>query len=57
MVLKAVLYDLCVVFVIFTISWKMTLFMLAILSPIMFYAKCMGGKFRELAKKVADFTA
>lgn len=43
-----------VIIIVFIISWRMTLFMIAIMIPGMFYAKTIGPWFKKIAKDISD---
>lgn len=57
LVLKSTIFCITVIIIIFTISWRMTLFMLAVMFPLFFYAKCAGTFFRTIMKKISDASA
>jgi len=57
LVLKSTIFCITVIIIIFVISWRMTLFMLAIMFPLFFYAKCAGTFFRTIMKKISDASA
>jgi len=54
MLLKSAIYDLIVLFMFFKISWKMTLFTLAIMLPTMCFGPVYGRAMRRLQKDISD---
>ena len=57
LVLKSTIFCITVIIIIFVISWRMTLFMLAIMMPLMIYAKCVGTYYKKVMKLISDASA
>lgn len=57
LVLKSTIFCTTVIIIIFVISWRMTLFMIAVMMPLMFYAKCVGTYYKKLMKWISDASA
>lgn len=57
LVLKSTIFCMTVLIIIFIISWRMTLFMIAVMIPLFIYAKFAGGWFRKAYKKISDASA
>jgi len=53
-VLRSGLYNTCVTVLLFVLSWKMTLFMLAILTPALVAGPLYGKFRRRIAKEISD---
>merc|ERR1712166_89717 len=54
LLIKSSLYNIIVIFMFFKISWKMTLFTLAIMLPTMFFGPVYGRAMRKLQKEISD---
>jgi ABC-type multidrug transport system fused ATPase/permease subunit len=53
-VLRSGLYNTCVTVLLFILSWKMTLFMLAVLTPALVAGPIYGKFRRRIAKEISD---
>jgi ABC-type multidrug transport system fused ATPase/permease subunit len=54
MMLKSTVYNIVVLVMFFIISWKMTLFTLAIMIPSLCFSPLYGGYMRKMNKKISD---